>query len=78
MVVVAAVMLVAGARRSQALPVVAQGASVPAITPMPRPAAAQFMAGLAAGIPVWPGVLLADSAAAHLAQVELRQVRASP
>ena len=47
-------------------------------TPVPRPASAQFLAGLASGVPVWPGVSIADRAAAHLARVELQQANASP
>ncbi len=75
---VAVVALAVGARRSQALPVpavpaVARAASGPGITPVPRPASAPFMASLASGIPVWPGVSIADQAAAHLEQVELQQ-----
>jgi anti-sigma factor RsiW len=39
---------------------------------------AQFLASFVSGIPVWPGVALADRVASHLAQVELRQPNAVP
>ncbi|MDE3052368.1 MAG: hypothetical protein KGJ70_00675 [Gemmatimonadota bacterium] len=79
----AAILLAAGARRSQALavpatPVATASALVQEARPAPRPASAQFMASLASGIPVWPGVSVADRAAAHLERVELRQTSASP
>jgi anti-sigma factor RsiW len=46
--------------------------------PAPPQASAEFMASLAAGIPVWSGVSIADRAAAHLAEVELQQASTSP
>lgn len=41
------------------------GALAPAVSP-------EFMASLASGVPVWPGISVGDRAAAHLAQVELQ------
>ena len=40
-------------------------ALAPAVSP-------EFMASLASGIPVWPGISVGDRAAAHVAQVELQ------
>lgn len=44
---------------------------VPAVSP-------EFMASLASGIPVWPGISIGDRAASHLAQVELQTASLSP
>ncbi len=62
-----------------AVPAALAQATRPAVTmPVPRPASAQFLAGLASGVPVWPAVSIADRAAAHLEQVELQQPLATP
>ena len=76
-VVVAAVKT--GQDRLRVVPAMAVQQAIPEpVSPAPHPASAEFMASLAAGIPVWSGVSLADRAAAHLAQVELQQPSTSP
>lgn len=77
-------LFVTRAVRGNALPVATPAAAVAGRPLRQRPAAAlapavspEFMASLASGIPVWPGISVGDRAAAHLAQVELQSASLS-
>lgn len=78
-------LLVTRVARGNALPATRPAAAVAGRSLGQSPAAAlvpavspEFMASLASGIPVWPGISVGDRAAAHLAQVELQTASLSP